>query len=93
MARITFVSYDGKYPNLCSGTLILAIDGIPIEFPDYCLSSGGGVSFDADWQEDISIGEWTIREWPPNFPEELKREALEVVNNNIEHGCCCGGCV
>jgi phosphoribosylaminoimidazole-succinocarboxamide synthase len=26
------------------------------------------------------------------FPEELKQEATDVVNENIEHGCC-GGCV
>lgn len=24
---IKFISYDGKYPNFCSGTLILEVDG------------------------------------------------------------------
>ena len=25
--RVEFVSYSGRYPNLCSGTLVLRIDG------------------------------------------------------------------
>lgn len=30
--KIAFVSYDGEYPNLCSGVLILKIDGIEYKF-------------------------------------------------------------
>jgi hypothetical protein len=91
-SRITFVSYDGAYPNLCSGDLVLAIDGEPIAFPSHCLSSGGSVSFDEEWNENVSEGDWSISEWPSDFPEELKNEALDIVNGNISHGCC-GGCV
>ena len=42
--EIEFVSYDGRYPNLCRGTLIMKIDGIEIEFNG--LESGGKVSMD-----------------------------------------------
>lgn len=90
--ELTFVSYDGAYPNLCSGHLILAIDGVPVEFPNYCLSSGGNVSFDDDWNEDVQEGEWDISDYPKDFPESLKGMAVSLVNENIPHGCC-GGCV
>lgn len=90
--KLTFVSYDGNYPNLCSGQLVLAIDGNNVVFPKYCLSSGGGVFFDNDWQEEVTQGEWTISEFPKDFPEEMKELAVDIVNENIPFGCC-GGCV
>ena len=90
--RVRFVSYDGKFPNRCSGTLILNVDGKNITFPDYCLSSGGSVSFDADWNEEVTEGEWTISKFPDNFPVELQEEATYIVNENVPFGCC-GGCV
>lgn len=92
MARLKFVSYDGKYPNLCSGKLILSLDGNRIEFPDYCLHSGGSVWFDNNWNEHVTQGEWSISTYPENFPNELKEEATDLVNENIPYGCC-GGCV
>jgi hypothetical protein len=92
MSRLKFISYNGSYPNLCSGELILSLDGIDIIFPDYCLQSGGSVSFDEDWNESVWCGEWSITNWPENFPEELKLEAISLVNDNIRQGCC-GGCV
>jgi len=91
MSRVKFVSYDGKYPNLCSGALTLNVDGIDIKFPDYCLSSGGHVSFDAEWNCDITTGAWAISTFPENFPVELQQEATDVVNENVRFGCC-GGC-
>lgn len=30
---VEFVSYDGAYPNLCSGQLVLKINGQAREFP------------------------------------------------------------
>lgn len=89
MSRVKFVSYDGEYPNLCSGTLTLNVDGIDIKFPDYCLSSGGHVLSDYSGTEK---GEWSISTFPENFPVELKDEATNVVNENITFGCC-GGCI
>lgn len=90
--RLQFVSYDGDYPNLCSGTLVLKLDGKDIKFPKYCLSSGGSVSFTEDWDEVVTQGEWTIDEFPKDFPEELKSKAEDLVNENVPQGCC-GGCV
>ena len=49
--RLKFISYDGKFPNLCSGTLVMNLDGKDITFSSYCLSSGGSVSFDEEWNE------------------------------------------
>lgn len=87
--RVRFVSYDGAYPNLCSGNLVLNIDGNDITFPKYCLSSGGSVRFDSNWDEH---GEWSVYEWPDEVPPELHDECLAVINDNISWGCC-GGCI
>jgi len=87
------ISYDGKYPNLCSnGDLVIIIDDVEWKFPDGCLESGGSVTFDADWNSDVSSGPWSINKWPKNFPENLKEIVLEAINDQIEYGCC-GGCV
>jgi hypothetical protein len=53
MSRLKFVSYDGSYPNLCRGELVLSLDGHNIIFPQYCLESGGSVSFTEDWDECV----------------------------------------
>jgi hypothetical protein len=87
--NLEFVSYDGRYPNLCSGTLVLSLNGKDVTFPEYCLTSGGST----DWREDeIEEGPWRIDSWPKGFPEELKARAVELVNDHIEWGCC-GGCI
>lgn len=86
---LEFVSYDGSYPNLCSGTLVLSLDGKKITFPAYCLTSGGST----DWKEgEIEEGPWRINSWPEGFPENLKAKAVELVNDHIKWGCC-GGCI
>lgn len=46
---VEFVSYDGAYPNLCTGQLVLKINGQVREFSRHCLQSGGTVWFDNDW--------------------------------------------
>ena len=86
------ISYDGEYPNLCSGKLIVYIDGKSWEFPDYCLVSGGSVWFDNDWCEHVEKGPWSIEEWPDGFPDEMKQPVECAVNSSIPLGCC-GGCV
>lgn len=87
---VEFVSYDGKFPNLCSGTLVLKIDGIDRVFPEHSMSSGGSVSFDVDWCEHVCHGRWGV-----NVPDDLidhKQEIEDCINENVPYGCC-GGCV
>ena len=87
---VEFVSYDGAYPNLCSGQLVLKINGQVRVLPRYCLSSGGSVWFDNDWDEHVETGRWSID--LPEDLEQLRKEIEECINENIPHGCC-GGCV
>ena len=39
---VEFVNYNGRYPNLCRGTLTLRINGKIVEWKN-CLESGGYV--------------------------------------------------
>lgn len=87
---VEFVSYDGAFPNLCSGTLVLRIDGVERTMPPYCMISGGSVWFDEDLSEHVTQGEWRVI-----VPDDLKayeQEIISCVNANVPHGCC-GGCV
>lgn len=86
------IYYDGSFPSLCSGQLIVFLDEQEWVFPSFCLRSGGSVSFSSDWEEDVTSGEWGISKWPERFPKEMKELVLEKVNENIPQGCC-GGCV
>lgn len=90
--KVKFVSYDGEWPNLCRGTLIISVDEEEIEFPSYCLDSGGSVGFDDGWNAHVDEGKWDITDWPKDFPEELKPYVIRLVNKNVPWGCC-GGCV
>ena len=90
--KVEFVSYNGKYPNLCRGTLILKLDEKEYEFPKYCLDSGGSVWFSDDRDAHVEMGKWAIVEFPEGWPEEAKKLAIKCVNKNIECGCC-GGCI
>jgi hypothetical protein len=86
------IKYNGEYPNLCSGDLIVTIDGKDWQFPNGCLISGGSVSFDNNWNEYVSYGEWSINEYPKDFPIALQETVKSAINAQIEHGCC-GGCI
>lgn len=90
--EVTFISYDGEYPNLCFGTLILNLDGKDIEFPTDCLDSGGSVWFDKDWSDHVESGPWSISDWPKDWPDSAKDLAEHCVNENVPQGCC-GGCI
>ena len=85
------IKYDGRYPNLCRGRLIVTVDNVAYIFPKYCLSSGGSVWFTEDWDERVDEGDWTVNEWPKDFPNDLKWAVTNAINEKIEHGC--GGCV
>ncbi len=96
--HVKFISYTGKYPNLCSGILTLEIDGKTYVFgyntkrlktdgaPFWRSGSEGRCSYlyESEWVIDVS-----------KLPEKLRRFAAEidkVFNDNVEHGCC-GGCL
>ena len=90
---VEFVSYDGKWPCLCYGTLIIKVNGKTYSFRNAMISGGciiGGPSTDWDmWSEE---GPWEINlEEHPEL-EPYKEEIIQVVNDNVEYGCC-GGCI
>lgn len=88
------INYDGKYPNLCSGRLIVYIDGEKWDFGTHCLVSGGCIKRDKDWNMWTEQGDWYIRDedYPKDFPEEYKELVINEINACIPHGCC-GGCI
>lgn len=105
--HVKFVSYNGKYPNLCRGTLVLNINGIDITFaPDEkridnvtifptFWSTGGSTEFhDPGYLNPYTTnGEWVIYE--EDLPEQYRQyvsEIDEVFNDNVPFGCC-GGCI
>ena len=100
LGDIKFISYDGKFPNLCSGRLVLSVDCIPYTFGyrpyDYepFWSSGGSCGFYNNYEDSyITYGKWTIN--AGRLPEELKQyanEIIELFNSNVPYGCC-GGCL
>ena len=92
-----FVSYSGKWPNLCSGTLTLRIDGKEEVFgydsPNGVFWSSGGACYFVDDDTRIEHDAWQLREdmLPERF-QKYKEEMLQVFNDNVEFGCC-GGCL
>ena len=97
--KIEFVSYDGRYPNLCSGTLTLKLDGIKktfgygdCDYPQFW-TSGGCVWFDNHSNEHVDRGAWELRDDAlPAKLQPLAEQLIDVFNRNVEYGCC-GGCV
>lgn len=81
---IEFVSYNGRFPNLCSGELILKIDNKVVNL-GHCLVSGGCVWFE-DWNEHVESGAWLV-----DVPEEYAQYTEKIIKN-VPWGCC-GGCV
>lgn len=99
--HVKFVSYTGRWPNLCIGVLTLEIDGEKITFgygfnskdePKYnpFWSSGGGINLN---YEETWKGAWRID--ANKIPEQFRKYAAEideVFNDNVPLGCC-GGCI
>lgn len=108
--NIEFISYNGVYPNLCSGTLVVKIDDKEVSFgrttkflnceevanyPSFWCS-GGSVSFDKNWNEHVnSHCDWEMIGYEKDYPPEIWKilpDILNVMNENVEGGCC-GGCI
>lgn len=91
---IEFVSYDGKWPCLCMGTLTLKIDGKKVQMKGG-LCSGGTCCCGFDGDDDVvTEGDWTVDfdQFPIKLNELEQQIVTRLVNENIEHGCC-GGCL
>ena len=88
---VEFVSYDGKWPCLCYGTLIVKVNGKSYSFKN-AMISGGRIMHDEDWNMWSEQGPWEIDlEEHPEL-ERYKEEIVRVVNDNVRQGCC-GGCI
>lgn len=109
--KIEFVSYDGKYPQLCNGKLVVKIDGKEISFGDthicdfekdktpaeyprfWC--SGGSFRFSKDFTDyQIVHSDWELMGREKDYPAEIWKllpDILQVMNENVDGGCC-GGC-
>jgi len=100
---LKFVSYDGKFPNLCSGNLkFIAVysDGTEQEYNwQHCLNSGGSCHYHkGDW--DTEEGDWEVH-LPFDTDDPMKEYSeftpmvmaylTKIVNDEVEKGCC-GGC-
>lgn len=83
------IEYNGKYPNLCRGHLIVWLDDKQYDFGKYCLISGGYCNYHSG---EVHYDSWKIEDWPDNFPEEYKKLVLDKINLEIPWGCC-GGCI
>lgn len=91
--KIEFISYDGKFPNLCRGTLVLK-KGNQEYSVKYALVSGGWCYFTDNYENGFfTSGDWSVN--ASLLPEELAPyvdEIEKLVNDNVPQGCC-GGCL
>ena len=89
--HVKFISYTGKWPSLCLGTLTLEVNGRTYKL-DHVLASGGTCTI-TDTYDEIISGDWLVLK--DRLPIEIRQyyeEICLVVNENIKHGCC-GGCI
>lgn len=88
---VEFVSYDGKWPCLCYGTLIIKVNGKTYSFQE-AMISGGRIMRNEEWDMWAEQDDWEINlEEHPEL-EQYKEEITRVVNENVPQGCC-GGCI
>lgn len=88
---VEFISYNGKWPCLCMGTLTIKVDG-KTYWLKHAMVSGGGICRNEEWDMWTEEGDWEVNldEYPELVP--YKEEITRIVNENVEHGCC-GGCI
>lgn len=106
ISNVEFISYTGKYPNLCRGVLTLKINGEEVKFGhdydnyDYETGEFKDNNYDSFWSSGGGItrnGQSWCDEWDTDYneiPDEYKKYAEEiddVFNYNVGWGCC-GGC-
>jgi len=95
--EIEFVSYNGEYPCLCNGKLVLKLNGKKVSFhyshnPNKKFedngkyvnfwTSGGSVSFDEDWRESVLQDDWQLNSYASS-KEELEKNYPKIICDNI----------
>lgn len=90
---VKFISYSGEYPNLCSGDLVLEINGEIVTFEkySYSMSSTGSIKYN----NELDYYETSKGPWKVELPQEynyLDEIVTALVNENVPWGCC-GGCI
>ena len=92
-----FVKIDGKlvsFGHYCLGERGKTDDtGVPV-YPEFWIS-GGNVTFDDDWNEDVTEGAWQMGGKYSKYPEDIAKllpRLLKLFNKHVPWGCC-GGCV
>ena len=85
------VEYDGAYPNTCSGTLTVRVNGKEVYKQSGCCSSSGRVWFDEEWGSHIDNGTLT---WDEDEASQFDDEIRESVRDLLAtFEVCCGGCI
>lgn len=101
--NIEFVSYTGRFPNLCTGDLTLRIDGEEVVFdgkqnPRFWTSGGRCYMTHEDYGDYVYRDKWELidvehlEDLDPKYIDMLD-DMLDVMNtSNVQYGCC-GGCL
>lgn len=108
VGNVEFVSYTGRYPNLCRGILTLKINGEEYSFGNrYSSNDSTGNLYPCFWRSGGSCGfqnnnyncPYTVEdEWLIDYqaiPKQFQKYAYEIdvaFNSHVEYGCC-GGCL
>jgi hypothetical protein len=90
---VKFVSYTYPPYNLCKGELTIEVNGKTYTLEKGALYTSGSCYETEDGNYETYQGDWKL--YDTDLPVEIRAymtEILEVVNNNVEHGCC-GGCM
>lgn len=84
------VSYDGEYPNTCSGTLKIVVDGEEVYNKKYCCTSNGNCYFTNDFAEGHVENGNLIWNDADKFDVEIQTAVEDCLSGFYV---CCGGCL
>lgn len=86
------VTYTGRYPNMCRGTLIIEVNGQIIYSEDYVTESTGSCGFNHDYSESY-IDSGTLI-WDPEHARQFPQYIRDAVEDELsKFDVCCGGCL
>ena len=93
--KLEFVSYTGRYPNLCNGELTVKISGKRVRFGNTVDTrfwiTGGHCEWDGV-NNSVHHGPWRLDDaCVPGKYKAISQQLIELFNANVPHGCC-GGC-